>query len=64
MSRFLGSKPGKADSPQDDFYHFSQSKSYAIALPEFRQEIYNHPYVLVKPSMYFDYHSFDEQRLG
>jgi hypothetical protein len=48
----------------DDFYYFSKQKSYNIAIPKVRSQIYNHPYLMVEPRLQIDVMPFTDQQLA
>ena len=48
----------------DDFNYYNIRKSYNIAMPSKRNQVYNHPYLNCYPSLYLDYLTFEDQKLA
>lgn len=44
----------------DDFAYYTHQKSYNVLLPKKRRFASNHPYLMVEPSLYIDFSSFNE----
>ncbi len=49
---------------EEDFNFYCYEKSYNIAVPRNRFQIYNHPYLMCEPKIYIDYNKFEDQKLA